>query len=48
MTRFVGEFPCPLTFSGFLNGTSGGVVHTSECSDGIEGPILFLAMTRKV
>ncbi len=48
MTIFDDELPRALTFSGFLNGTSGGVVQTSECSDGIEGPILFLAMTRKV
>ena len=48
MTRFVGEVPLPSTLSGFLKGTSGGVVHKDHTLEGSELPTLFLAMTRKV
>jgi len=48
MTKLEGVLPCPLTLSGFLNGTSVGVVQTLECVDGSDGPILLRAITRKV
>lgn len=45
MSMLLGAVPSPFTLSGFLNGTSGCVLHTSECPDGEEGPILFHAIT---
>ena len=48
MTKFVGSVPRPSTLSGFLKGTSGGVEHTDDASEGGEFPTLFRAITRNV
>lgn len=46
--RLSGCVPRPSTLSGFLYGTSGCVVHIDDGPDGLDGPILLNAITRKV
>ena len=48
ITRLSGLVPRPSTLSGFLNGTSGGVEHVCEDSEGSEFPTLLVAMTLNV
>ena len=48
MTRLFGKVPFPCTSSGFLYGTSAGVIQYLDGSEGELSPTLFLAITLNV